>query len=65
MHDVEHLTPADQQQLADQIEQWLGDLEWHRILNEPGPDTLYEAAMDEIRREETLPLRLEDFEDEA
>ncbi|MGH2514654.1 MAG: hypothetical protein ACRDHP_03280 [Ktedonobacterales bacterium] len=65
LHNLEHLTAQDQQQLADQLEEWFDDLEWRRILNEPSPDALYEAAINEIRRGETQPLRPEDFEDEA
>jgi hypothetical protein len=64
LQDLEQLTPGDQQQLADQIEQWLDDLEWKRVLNEPGPGALYEAAVEEIQRGETQPLRLEDFTEE-
>ena len=63
--DLEHLTAQDQQQLADQIEQWLDDREWRRVLNEPSPDALYDAAMDEIRRDETRPLQPEDFAEKA
>lgn len=59
--DLEHLTAQDQEQLADQIEQWLDDHEWRRVLNEPGPDALYDAALEEIRRGETQPLGPEDF----
>ncbi|HST89072.1 MAG TPA: hypothetical protein VLJ14_11900 [Ktedonobacterales bacterium] len=65
MHDLERLGPHDQQQLADQIEQWLEDIEWRRVLNEPGPDALYEAAREEIRQGRTRPLRPKDFAEEA
>jgi hypothetical protein len=65
LRDLEQLAPEDQQHLADQIEEWLDDLEWRRVLNEPGPDALFEAAVEEIRRGETQPLRPEDFEAEA
>jgi hypothetical protein len=65
LRNLERLTPQDQQQLADQIEQWLNDIEWRRILNEPGPDALYEAAVEEIRRGETEPLQQKDFAGEA
>jgi hypothetical protein len=61
LHDLEQLTLEDQQQIADQLEQWLDDLEWRRVLNEPGEDALYDAAIAEIRRGETQPLRPEDF----
>ena len=61
LHDLEQLAPEDQQHLADQIEEWLDDREWRRILNEPGPDALYETAVEEIRRGETQPLKPEDF----
>ena len=64
VQDLEQLTPEDQQQIADRIEQWLDDLEWRRVLNEPGSDTLYEAAVEEMQRGETQPLRLEDFAEE-
>ncbi|HEY7834604.1 MAG TPA: hypothetical protein VIG30_13595 [Ktedonobacterales bacterium] len=63
--DLEHLTAQDQQVLADQIEQWLDDHEWRRVLNEPGPDALYDAALEEMRQGETLPLRPEDFAEEV
>lgn len=59
---LEQLPPEDQQRLADQIEEWPDDIEWKRILNEPGHDALYDAAMDEIRKGETKPLRTEDFD---
>jgi hypothetical protein len=65
IHDLEALPFEDQQRLADQIEQWLDDIEWHRVLNEPGPDALYEAALEEMRRSETKPLQPEDFAEEA
>lgn len=65
MHDLEQLEPHDQQQLADQIEQWLVDIEWRRVLNEPGPDALYDAALEEVRQGRTRPLRPEDFAEEA
>lgn len=65
LHDLEQLTLQDQQHLADQLEAWLDDLEWHRVLNEPGPDALYEAAVEEIRQGTTHPLRPEDFAEEA
>ncbi len=65
LHDLEQLAPEDQQHLADQIEEWLDDREWRRILNEPGPDVLYETAVEEIRRGETQPLKPEDFEAES
>ena len=65
MHDLERLAPHDQQQLADQIEQWLEDIEWGRVLNEPGPDALYEAALEEMRQGRRQPLRPEDFAEEA
>ncbi len=62
LHNLEQLPAQDQQRLADQIEEWLDSIEWTRILNEPGPDALYEAAMEEIRQGETQPLKPEDFE---
>ena len=65
MHDLERLAPHDQQQLADQIEQWLEDIEWARVVNESGPDALYEAALEELRQGRTQPLRPEDFAEEA
>jgi hypothetical protein len=65
LHDLEHLTIQDQQYLADQIEAWLDDLEWRRMLNEAGPDALYEAAVEEIRQGKTQLLRPEDFAEEA
>lgn len=65
LHDIEQLTPRDQQQLADQLEEWLDDREWRRVLNEPGQDALYEAAREEMRQGETLPLQSKDFGDEA
>jgi hypothetical protein len=57
-HDLEALPAQDQQRLADQIEQWHDDSEWRRVLNEPGPDGLYEAALEEMYRGETQPLQL-------
>jgi hypothetical protein len=63
LHDLEQLPAQDQQRLADQIEEWLDSIEWARVLNEPGPDALYEAAMEEIRKGETQPLKSEDFEE--
>jgi len=63
LHDLEQLPVQDQQRLADQIEEWLDSIEWDRILNEPGPDALYEAAIEEIRQGQTQPLRPEDFEE--
>ena len=65
LDDIERLTAQDQQALADRIEQWLDELEWRRVLDQPGPDALYDAAMEEIRRGETKPLRPEDFAEEA
>lgn len=65
LHNLEQLAPQDQQHLADQLEQWLDDVEWRRVLNEPGPDALYDAATEEIRLGETQPLRPEDFAEEA
>lgn len=62
---VEELPADEQQELADHIQEWLDDLAWKRVLNEPGHDALYEAAAEEMRRGETLPLRAEDFEDPA
>lgn len=62
MHDLEQLPSQDQQRLADQIEEWLDAIEWTRILNEPGPDALYEAALEEMRQGKTEPLKPEDFE---
>ena len=61
MLSLEQLPPKDQQRLADQMEAWLDDIEWRRVLNEPGHDALYDAAMDEIRKGEKKPLRPEDF----
>ena len=49
LHDLPHLDPHNQQRLADQLEAWLDDMEWRRVLNEPGPDALYEAALEEMR----------------
>jgi hypothetical protein len=60
MRDLEQLDPHDQQRLADQIEQWLEDIEWRRVLNEPCPDALYDAALEEIRQERTQPLGARD-----
>lgn len=65
MRDVEQLPEEKQQELADQIQEWLDDLAWKHVLNEPEPDALYEAAVEEMQRGETLPLRAEDFEDPA
>ena len=65
MHDLEQLAPHDQQQLADRIEQWIEDIEWGRVLNEPGADALYDAAREEMRQGRTQPLRPEDFAEEA
>jgi hypothetical protein len=65
LHELEQLDPQDQQRLADQLEAWLDDLEWRRVLNEPGPDELYEAAVEEMRQGQTQPLRPEDFAEEA
>ncbi len=48
LHNLEQLPEQDQQRLADQIEEWLDSIEWARILNEPGPDALYEAALEEF-----------------
>ena len=64
IHDLELLAPQDQLQLADHIEQWLEDLEWRRVLNEPGPDALYDAAREEVRQGLTQPLRPEGFAEE-
>ncbi|MBF6590143.1 MAG: hypothetical protein IVW57_06370 [Ktedonobacterales bacterium] len=50
LHDLEHLPSQDQQRLADQIEEWLDTIEWARILHAPGPDALYEAALEEMRQ---------------
>ena len=36
LRDVEQVTPHDQRQLADQLEEWLEDIEWRRAANEPG-----------------------------
>ncbi|WIG59508.1 MAG: hypothetical protein OJF49_002255 [Ktedonobacterales bacterium] len=58
---LEQLAPDQQQRLADYIEEWLDELEWQRILNEPGPDALYEAAIKEMQLGETHPLRRWDF----
>jgi hypothetical protein len=63
LHDLEQLPAQDQQRLADHIEEWLDSIEWARVLNEPGPDALYEAAMEEIRKGETQPLKSDDFEE--
>lgn len=65
MRDLERLAPDDQQRLVDQIEQWLEAIEWDRVLNEDGPDALYDAARDEMRQGRTQPLRPEDFAEEA
>lgn len=62
---LKQLAPDQQQQLAERIEEWLDELEWQRILNESGPDALYEAAIEEIQRGETRPLHPEDFAEEA
>lgn len=62
LHSLEQLPSEDQQHLADQIEEWLDDVEWKRVVNEPGSDALYEAAMDEIRQGKTKPLQDEDFD---
>jgi hypothetical protein len=61
IHDLEQLAPQDQLQLADHIEQWLEDLEWQRVLNEPGPGALYDGARDDMRQGQTQPLRPEDW----
>jgi hypothetical protein len=61
IHNFEQLAPQDQLQLADHIEQWLEDVEWRRVVNEPGPDALYDAAREEMRQGQTRPLRPEDF----
>jgi hypothetical protein len=63
LHDLEQLPAQDQQRLADQIEEWLDSVEWTRILNEPGPDALYEAAIEEIRQGQAQPLKSEDFDE--
>lgn len=60
LRDVEQVTPHDQRQLADQLEEWLEDIEWRRAANEPGRDALYEAALEEIRQGRTKPLHAED-----
>lgn len=62
LQSLEQLAPEDQQRLADQIEEWLDDIEWKRVLNEPGHDALYEAAMDEMRQGGTKPLQSDDFD---
>lgn len=56
--------PQDQRQLADQLEEWLEDIEWRRVTNESGPDALYEQAMEEIRVGKTRPLHPDDFAEE-
>ena len=48
LHNLEQLPEQDQQRLADQIEEWLDSIEWIHMLNGPGPDALYEAALEEI-----------------
>ena len=63
LHDLEQLTVEDQQRIADQIEEWLDSIEWARILNEPGSDALYEAALKEIQQRQIQPLKSEDFEE--
>lgn len=63
LHDLGQLPAQDQQRLADQIEEWLDAIEWVRVLNESEPDALYEAAIEEIRKGETHPLKPEDFEE--
>lgn len=65
LRDLEKLTLQDQQRLADQIETWIANLEWQRLLNEEGPNALYEATLDEMRRSETRPLRLKELVEEA
>jgi hypothetical protein len=65
LHDLEQLDQLEQQRLADQIEQWLEDIEWSRVLNAPGPDALYDRAVEEIRQGQTQPLRSEDFAEEG
>lgn len=65
LRDLEQLPTQQQQELADQIQDWLDDLAWKRVLNASEPDALYEAAVAEMQRGETLPLRAEDFEDPA
>jgi hypothetical protein len=62
LQDLEQLPPQDQQRLADHIEEWLDRNEWARVLSEPGPDALYEAALEEMRQGKTEPLKPEDFE---
>ena len=64
LRDVEQVTPHDQRQLADQLEEWLEDIEWRRAANEPGRDALYEAALEEIRDGQTKPLIPADFVEE-
>jgi hypothetical protein len=64
IHDLEQLAPQDQLQLADHIEQWLEDLEWRRVLNEPGPDALYDAAREEMHQGQTQPLPPKDLAEE-
>lgn len=61
LRDLELLTRQDQQQLADHLEEWLEDMEWKRVANDPGPDALDEAAVEEMRQGRTKPLRSEDF----
>jgi hypothetical protein len=61
LQSLEQLTPEDQQRLADQIEEWPDNIEWTRVLNEPGHDALYDAAMDEIRQGEMRLLHLEEL----
>ncbi|HKV85549.1 MAG TPA: hypothetical protein VJN88_13400 [Ktedonobacterales bacterium] len=65
LRDVEQLTPRDQQQLADHLEEWLKDIEWRRVLNDASPDAVYEEAVAEIRQGVTKPLHDDDFADEA
>ncbi len=55
LHNLEQLPEQDQQRLADQFEEWLDSIEWTRVLSEPGPDALYEAALEEICQGQTHP----------
>jgi hypothetical protein len=62
---VEQLSPQDQLFLADQLEEWLEGVEWRRVANEPGPDALDEAAIEEVRQGATKPPRPDDFSNES
>jgi hypothetical protein len=65
LNELQRLALRDQQHLAAQIEIWLDNLKWQRLLNEQRPDALYDAALDEMRRGEIRPLQLMNLVEEA